>query len=97
MSGLQASSDKRERYTVRKQELIHLHALLALARRHLEECEDIEIPPDGFEAYDCQDVAPTAIDARKHRHRQAVVRLLDGFDAVSQSQQVTEPVSTRDV
>ncbi|QIO25120.1 UPF0058 family protein [Haloarcula sp. JP-L23] len=64
---------------MRKQELIHIHCLLAVTRRHLAEGNEVEIPAAAFETYDSQDVRPTAIAKRKDVHAEAIGHLLDGF------------------
>jgi hypothetical protein len=64
---------------MRKQELIHIHGLLVVTRRHLAEEADIEIPNGTFDGYDDYGVRPTAIAERKSAHKEAVDRLLDGF------------------
>lgn len=64
---------------MRKQELIHIHGLLVVTRRHLADRGDIEIPDDAFDGYDDYGVGPTAIDERKDAHKEAVHQLLDGF------------------
>jgi hypothetical protein len=58
---------------MRKQELVHLHALCALARSHLESRENL--PAGAFSRYDECDVSPSAIYCSKGDHRRAV-RLL---------------------
>ncbi|MBX0325274.1 UPF0058 family protein [Halomicroarcula sp. F13] len=63
---------------MRKQELIHIHCLLAVIRRHLVKGNEVEIPADAFETYDSQDVGPAAIAERKDVHAEAVGHLLDG-------------------
>lgn len=64
---------------MRKQELIHIHGLLVVTRRHLADQADIEIPDEAFDEYDDYGVEPTAIAERKDAHKEAVDQLLDGF------------------
>lgn len=63
---------------MRKQELIHLHALLTEIRDDLEERTNESAI--AFEAYEHNAVQPTAIFARKGAHLDAIWQLLDGFD-----------------
>ncbi|MFB6103408.1 MAG: UPF0058 family protein [Haloplanus sp.] len=65
-----------------KQELVQLHALGVLVRRHLEEHHDV--PDDAFQAYDDFGVPPTAIHRRKASHREALDRLLDDLTAATE-------------
>lgn len=68
---------------MRKQELVHLHALGAELRRH------VATPPDGsadrFDAYDEQSVSPTSIHRRKDAHREAILHLYAGVAAASRT------------
>ncbi|MFB6172817.1 MAG: UPF0058 family protein [Haloarculaceae archaeon] len=64
---------------MRKRDLVHLHALLALVRDRLAERGD---PPDGaYDAYEALEVPPTGINHRKSEHERAVAALLDGIEA----------------
>ncbi|QIO24547.1 UPF0058 family protein [Haloarcula sp. JP-L23] len=79
---------------MRKQELIHIHCLLAVIRRYLAESDDIQIPANAFETYDSQDIGPTAIAERKDVHAVAVDHLLDGFDVILTPQRSSGDGST---
>ncbi|MBX0298200.1 UPF0058 family protein [Haloarcula nitratireducens] len=72
---------------MRKQELIHIHCLLAVTRDHLADQEAIEIPIDAFDVYDDSEVRPTAIAKRKEAHKKAVDQLLAGFQITLTTQQ----------
>lgn len=80
---------------MRKQELIHIHGLLAVTRQHLADREEIEIPADAFNAYDDYGVGPTAITKRKDAHKKAVDCLLDGlYTTLTAQQKVANAPST---
>lgn len=65
---------------MRKQELIHLHALLELIRDDLTADYD---PPTGvFTAYERHGVHPRAIYARKDAHHEAIAHLTDGIERI---------------
>lgn len=68
---------------MRKQALVHLHELLVLVRRHLEERDGTPVPPGAFDAYDDYGVGPTAVAERKDRQREAIDRLLEGLYTVT--------------
>lgn len=55
---------------MRKQELIHLHALCVLVREHAEARDDV--PPGAFASYEDLGVPPSAIYRSKAAHRRAV-------------------------
>lgn len=59
---------------MKKQELIHLHGLLAQVRNHVEE---IEGAPVDEESYDELGVRPTSIHRSKTDHKEAVFALAD--------------------
>lgn len=65
---------------MRKQELLHVHQLLALLREELAAREPV--PEDAFAAYDDFGVSPFAFDHAKEDHEAAIALLVDGFDAV---------------
>ena len=62
---------------MRKQELIHLHALCLLLRERLDERNAIS--PEAFAGYDDIRLDPTAVHRRKAEHHEAVLALLDGL------------------
>jgi len=62
---------------MKKQELIHLHGLLAEVRKQCEAWgEDTDL-----EAYESLGVNPTSIHRSKTDHKEAVFRLTDGITA----------------
>jgi hypothetical protein len=61
---------------MKKQELIHLHGLLAEVRNHYEERAETEI---GHERYTELGVRPTSIHKSKTDHKDAVFALADGI------------------
>lgn len=61
---------------MRKQGLMHTHALLAEIVQYYERKENAEIPR---EAYDQIDVHPTSIPASKTEHKRAVIALADAI------------------
>jgi hypothetical protein len=65
-----------ERPTMKKQELIHLHGLLAQVRDHYEETRDAAV---DHETYDELGVRPTSIHKSKTDHKEAVFALADGI------------------
>lgn len=63
--------------TMKRQELIHTHALLFEVRIYLHQ-ED-SLTSDGFAAYDRQMIRPHHIHHGKEAHRSAISLLLNGF------------------
>jgi len=64
---------------MRKQELVHLHALCVLVRKHVESrAGDTD---DAFYRYEEVDVSPTAIYRAKGAHRRAVLQLTADISA----------------
>jgi hypothetical protein len=61
---------------MKKQELIHLHGLLAEVGNHYEETMDAEL---GLDEYDTLGVRPTSIHRSKTDHKDAVFALIDGI------------------
>ena len=61
---------------MKKQELIHLHGLLAEVRNHYEQSAGIEV---DHEKYDELGVRPTSIHKSKTDHKAAVFALADGI------------------
>ncbi len=75
--------------TMKKQELIHLHGLLAQVRNHYEETQGDEV---DHENYDELGVRPTSIHKSKTDHKEAVFALADGITG-ELSGEVERPVS----
>lgn len=75
--GATTTGIERDDPPMRKQELVHLHGLLAMVRKHLEERG--EIPPGAFDTYDDYGIGPTAVAERKDRQREVIDRLLEGL------------------
>jgi len=65
---------------MRKQELVHLHALCAQVREHVEQRHRTE--RDLFVGYEDLGVGPNAVYRSKDNHRRAVFRLADGVTTV---------------
>lgn len=63
---------------MKKQELIHLHGLLAEVR---EQCEAWENEEFSIENYENLDVRPTSIHKSKTDHKDAVFKLAKGITA----------------
>lgn len=78
---------------MRKQELLHVHQLLALTREELSVREPV--PGDPFAAYDDLGVSPFAFDRAKEDHEAAIARLVAGFerlfDALDATREDLEP------
>lgn len=67
---------------MRKQSLIHLHALCLQVRLELEATEAIQ--PSTFTAYDSYGVGPAEIHRKKDKHHKALAHLLDGIEVAIQ-------------
>ncbi|MFC7076079.1 MULTISPECIES: UPF0058 family protein [Haloarcula] len=61
---------------MRKQELIHLHSLLAQVQVHYEEESETEVQHDEYATLG---VKPTSIHKSKTDHKDAVFALADGI------------------
>ncbi|WP_276272357.1 UPF0058 family protein [Haloarcula litorea] len=61
---------------MKKQELIHLHGLLAQVQHHYESSTDTTVDHDE---YDGLGVKPTSIHRSKTDHKEAVFALADGI------------------
>lgn len=72
---------------MRKQELIHLHALLDTIRSHLD--REGPLPNDAFDDYDAYGVSPMAIHRAKGDHHTAVQFLADGILATIDAREDT--------
>lgn len=68
---------------MRKQELLHVHALLAAVEQFCEETLETEV---DTESYETLQVRPNSIHASKNRHEDAVFALARGL-----GESVTEP------
>ena len=68
---------------MKRQELVHVHALLWEVRDYLETAGLVST--DAFRSYDAQSVRPPHVHRHKTDHQRAISLLLDGFDASSPS------------
>jgi len=76
---------------MKKQELIHLHGLLAEVSNQYEAWEDTSL---ALEEYESQGVRPTSIHKSKSEHKEAVFALTHGItDSMQESTTTEEPVS----
>jgi hypothetical protein len=74
---------------MKKQELIHLHGLLAEVRDHYEQRTGDEVVPTRYEELG---VRPTSIHKSKTDHKAAVFALAEGITD-EMTEEVAEPVS----
>ncbi|WP_137284645.1 UPF0058 family protein [Halorussus salinisoli] len=74
---------------MRKQEYIHLHALLNVTREHLIACEGM--PRDQLSAYHRLGVAPSSVQKSKREHHEAVMELATQIGTWVEESQHTEP------
>lgn len=79
---------------MRKQEVIHVHALCYCVRGHVE--AHLDPSGDPFRDYDDFDVGPNAIHRRKDPHKTALFHLLDGLVAATESAPVSETLEASD-
>lgn len=77
---------------MKKQSLIHVHALLVQVRQELDESGSL--PTGAFDEYEQFGVKHTSIHRGKDAHTEAVWLLLDGIDETLDRQQ--QPVNTED-
>ncbi|MFB6128609.1 MAG: UPF0058 family protein [Halorhabdus sp.] len=75
---------------MKKQELIHLHGLLAQVRDHYEQTLDTEV---DHQRYTELGVKPTSIHKSKTDHKAAVFALAEGITGELESTTDTEHVS----
>ncbi|ACV11006.1 conserved hypothetical protein [Halorhabdus utahensis DSM 12940] len=75
---------------MKKQELIHLHGLLAQVRDHYEQTLDTEVE---HQRYTELGVKPTSIHKSKTDHKAAVFALAEGITGELESTTDTERVS----
>lgn len=73
---------------MRKQSLVHLHALCAKLRARLDARGDV--PPGAFDGYDELGVSPSAVYHRKEVHERAVRRLVDGLTTVAEADRTAD-------
>jgi len=74
---------------MKKQELIHLHGLLAEVGNYYEECEADEISLDDYEDLG---VRPTSIHKSKTDHKAAVFALAGGITSAMEDTEEQEAV-----
>ncbi|MFC7250211.1 UPF0058 family protein [Halomicroarcula sp. GCM10025324] len=74
---------------MKKQELIHLHGLLAQVQNHYEADAATEVEHDEYETLG---VKPTSIHKSKTDHKAAVFALVDGITS-EMTDDAKEPVS----
>jgi len=77
---------------MKKQELIHLHGLLAEVGNYYEEMTPAEIDLDD---YDSLGVRPTSIHKSKTDHKTAVFALADGITGALETPERTETVTPK--
>ncbi|WP_276255541.1 UPF0058 family protein [Halomontanus rarus] len=79
---------------MRKQELVHTHALVVELRAHICSTHGETPTPDAFDDYDANDVTPAAVYHPKSAHKESVQLLLEGIvrtiEAQSQSSTAIE-------
>ena len=74
---------------MKKQELIHLHGLLAEVRNHYEQSAGTEVDDENYRELG---VRPTSIHKSKTDHKAAVFALADGITAEMEAK-TEQPVS----
>ncbi|WP_336002961.1 UPF0058 family protein [Halorientalis halophila] len=74
---------------MKKQELIHLHGLLAQVQNHYEETTGNEVEHDEYERVN---VRPTSIHMSKDDHKDAVFALAGGITSSFGEEETTEHV-----
>jgi len=75
---------------MKKQELIHLHGLLAEVGGHFETHRDQEL---DLESYEALGVRPTSIHRSKTDHKAAVFALMEGvIDEIPSAESTEEPI-----
>ena len=70
---------------MKKQELIHLHGLLAEVRGEYDDSEELDCSE-----YDAFGVQPTSIHRSKTDHKTAVFKLAGGLTTSSEEEQLTQ-------
>jgi hypothetical protein len=76
---------------MKKQELIHLHGLLAQVQNHYEEETGETVDHDRYTSLGVQ---PTSIHKSKTDHKDAVFALAKGITSEMSETEETEPVPT---
>ena len=74
---------------MKKQELIHLHGLLAEVRNHYEQSQATEVDDERYRELG---VRPTSIHKSKTDHKAAVFALADGITSEMEAE-TEQPVS----
>jgi len=74
---------------MKKQELIHLHGLLAEISNHYEERNGVPVDLDEYESLG---VRPTSIHKSKTDHKAAVFALATGITSEMESEETSETV-----
>ena len=74
---------------MKKQELIHLHGLLAEVRNHYEQSNETEIDDEHYRELG---VRPTSIHKSKTDHKAAVFALADGITSEMETE-TEQPIS----
>lgn len=74
---------------MKKQELIHLHGLLAQVRTHYEHTMDTEVEPETYEGLG---IRPTSIHKSKTQHKEAVFALATDITSEMETEE-KQPVS----
>ncbi|MFB6081961.1 MAG: UPF0058 family protein [Halanaeroarchaeum sp.] len=77
---------------MKKQELIHLHGLLAEVGNYYEEMTPNELDLDDYESLG---VRPTSIHKSKTDHKTAVFALADGITTTFDDAESTEAVAAK--
>ena len=78
---------------MKKQELIHLHGLLAEVSNHCEMTDDASLDLEGYRSLG---VRPTSIHQSKTDHKTAVFALADGITGHLQAREEVEAVARAD-
>ncbi|WP_254861612.1 UPF0058 family protein [Halovivax gelatinilyticus] len=76
---------------MRKQELVHLHMLIAALRRDIAEREPV--PSAAYAEYEAHGVTPTAVHHKKEAHKTSVQLLLTGIVSTIHPPAVAEPAT----
>jgi hypothetical protein len=79
--------------TMKKQELIHLHGLLAQVQNHYEEQTGEEVEHDRYTTLGVQ---PTSIHKSKTEHKDAVFALAQGITSEMTSKETERVSATAD-
>ena len=77
---------------MKKQELIHLHGLLAEVGNHFEQCTGESLPLDQYES---MGVRPTSIHRSKTDHKAAVFALAGGLTDSMTAREESEAVAAQ--